>query len=475
MELPSVYLGVVVDGVEGGAEITEVLIDSPAERAVVTISEGDESLALRMGDVITAVNGQAVTDQASLDAAVAALANRSDAQLALLRSGREVTATAQVCTPLDDLVRLYLGKALPAAQVEEALELRQYPLSDLAWKPKPDGSLPAISEFIKGDEVELAAQSQGEDVSAEEWEYRKLQYIGRRTISRYGCYGCHEIPGFEDARPIGTALQDWGRKDTSQLAVEHIAEFLHHHGEPDGSSTAETVEEIIHREYHDGTATHEEKLKAFFYESLHHHGRPGFLWQKLRAPRSYDHMKTATKGWDERLRMPKFPFDDREIESVATFVLGLVADPPDGPYLYQPEGAPAAIVEGERLLAKYNCSGCHILEMPGIDYNVNIREFVGITRPEIVGFLSRHANALINGNLTQGMLAGRDPVPDELWATLLAKVPKAQRAQTQATEQELLDGLGEFITNCETLLEGQLSEVSDLTTEVAPLLGTARE
>ena len=424
-----------------------------------------------MGDVITAVNSQPVTSQATLDAAIAALPSGANAEIALLRNGRPQTWTAVIGTPLDDLVRLYLGKSLTAAQVETAFEQRQFAVPETAWKPKADGTLPALSDFVKGDEIELTVKAPGEQVAAADWEARKLQYIGRRTISRYGCYGCHDIPGFDEGRPIGTALQDWGRKDTSQLALEHIEEFLHHHGEPDGSSTAAVVEDIIEREYNDGTATHAEQLKAYFYDSLTHHGRPGFIWQKLRDPRSYDHMKTATKGWDERLRMPKFPFDDRQIESVATFVLGLVADPPDEPYIYTPDGPAKAIVEGERLLAKYNCGGCHILDMPGVQYHVNVREFVGLTRPEIVGFLTRHAQAIAGSTLTQDMLAGRTPVSDELWATLLASVPEAKCAAAKANDIELLAGLGEFIINCESLLAGKLPEVGDLQQEIAPLLG----
>src|SRR5262249_13414914 len=38
-------------------------------------------------------------------------------------------------------------------------------------------------------------------------------YIGRKAIAREGCYACHEIPGFGDAKPIGTTLNDWGKKD----------------------------------------------------------------------------------------------------------------------------------------------------------------------------------------------------------------------------------------------------------------------
>ena len=59
----------------------------------------------------------------------------------------------------------------------------------------------------------------------------KLVYIGRKALGKYGCYGCHDIPGFEDAKPIGAALTDWGRKDPSKLAFEHVLEYVDgHHG-----------------------------------------------------------------------------------------------------------------------------------------------------------------------------------------------------------------------------------------------------
>ena len=45
----------------------------------------------------------------------------------------------------------------------------------------------------------------------------KLLYLGERTISRLGCFGCHTIPGFENAKPIGTALNDWGVKNPARL------------------------------------------------------------------------------------------------------------------------------------------------------------------------------------------------------------------------------------------------------------------
>ena len=54
----------------------------------------------------------------------------------------------------------------------------------------------------------------------------KLLYLGEKTISRLGCFGCHTIPGFENAKPIGTALNDWGIKLPARLDFGHIKEYL---------------------------------------------------------------------------------------------------------------------------------------------------------------------------------------------------------------------------------------------------------
>lgn len=270
-----------------------------------------------------------------------------------------------VVTPDDDalneLVKLFLKKSRFSEEaVNQILETRHFPQ--------------AASDVV-GDE-RLLATDDGSAVSDEgEWKKRKIEYIGRRTISRYGCYGCHDIPGFDEARPIGVALQDWGRKDTSKLGLEHIEEFLHHHGEPDGSSTRDRVKAAMAMA-EDGTSSPEamepELNQAFFYDSLLHHGRAGFLWQKLRGPRTYDYLKTETKGYDERLRMPKFPLKENEVEAIATFVLGLVAEPPADKYVYTPNVVDKNRIEGEFLLAKYNCTSCHMVELPKVTFGVDL-------------------------------------------------------------------------------------------------------
>lgn len=259
---------------------------------------------------------------------------------------------------LDKLVRLFLGKVLSKAQTDATLSSGKYSV------PK---------DQIKGDEIELV----GDSITTE----MKLRYVGRRTISRYGCYGCHDIAGFEKARPIGTALQDWGRKDPTKLAMEHIEEFLHHHGEPDGSSThhrlstAARLAVTDEATYNQSPTAEQDKSAAFFYEQLNSHGRAGFLWQKLRDPRSYDFEKVETKGYDERLRMPKFPFTETQIEAIATFVLGLVAEPPAEKFVYRPKGAALDRIEGEKLLTKFNCVGCHVVDLPEITQKIDPKDY----------------------------------------------------------------------------------------------------
>src|SRR5258708_1382855 len=90
---------------------------------------------------------------------------------------------------MDELARLYLSKVMTKAKVDKTLAEAMYP-------EKEADVIKAMKEdAIKPDEVELVAGPITDE--------SMLRYIGRRSLSRYGCYGCHDIPGFEKARPIG--------------------------------------------------------------------------------------------------------------------------------------------------------------------------------------------------------------------------------------------------------------------------------
>ncbi|MEX0718245.1 MAG: PDZ domain-containing protein [Planctomycetaceae bacterium] len=341
----------------GGVRVLGAMEQGPAVRAMRTVGDADVLAPLRMNDVILTFDGAPVSSAAEIRARVEAMRVGEKVALGVWRSGAEQEHRLIVSDPLDDLTRMFLSKNLTAAKVEQTFQDRNYPLP---------------VDQIKGDEIELAraADSAAPDEAA--WREMKLNYVGRRTISRYGCYGCHDVPEFETARPIGTTLQDWGRKDVTRLAPEHIHEYLHHHGEPDGGSTHERVAEALRVAESGSFASEEDRDRemsaAYFYHNLINHGRDGFLWQKLRDPRSYDFEKIETRGYDERLRMPKFPLDEEQIEAISTFVLGLVAEPPAEQYIYQPTGPAADRIAGEGLLRKYNCTACHMVELPFVKY-----------------------------------------------------------------------------------------------------------
>jgi len=180
-----------------------------------------------------------------------------------------------------------------------------------------------------------------------------LLYLGEKTISRMGCFGCHTINGFENAKPIGTPLNDWGLKSPTRLDYGHILEYL----ESQKASQEGT---------RDGT-------DRFYQEQLQHQSRIGFLYEKLHRPRSYDFLKDKEKykTWDDRLRMPQFSWanDQAAVEEVMTFVLGLTGEKIGARYLAKNSynEVKTALAKGSRVLNRYNCAGCHVLEMPGFE------------------------------------------------------------------------------------------------------------
>jgi cbb3-type cytochrome oxidase cytochrome c subunit len=178
----------------------------------------------------------------------------------------------------------------------------------------------------------------------------KLYFLGEKTISRLGCFGCHSIPGFENAKPIGTPLNEWGIKSPARLDFGHITEYLEDQTEQTGG-------------VRDGTS-------KYYRELVEGESRIGFLYQKLHRPRSYDYLKDKAKykTWDDRLRMPQFAWANNPaaVEEVMTFVLGLTGEKIGARYLAknQYDDVQTALAKGGKVLNRYNCTGCHVLEMP---------------------------------------------------------------------------------------------------------------
>ena len=254
---------------------------------------------------------------------------------------------------------------------------------------------------VTGAEVVLIqGSSQGESKESAAAQ-RALQYVGRRAIAKHGCFGCHDIPGFEDAKPIGTSLADWGRKDPSRLAFEQVGEYVTHYswpGEKSQESGEKTAEESSKAtgskadvDRHDPYGTEARAAhpvpdpenmdyaidelgptQGWLMEKLLGHEREGFVWQKLHQPRSFDFKKTENKGYNERLRMPQFPFKEDDIEAIMTFVLGLVAEPPASQYVasYKDNPRELAVIAGTKMVEQFNCTGCHQLDFDQLGFGL---------------------------------------------------------------------------------------------------------
>lgn len=168
-----------------------------------------------------------------------------------------------------------------------------------------------ILESMQGTLRRSEAEAELKKMSGDE----KMQYLGKKSITHQGCFGCHNINGFENMKPIGADLSDEGRKD-------------------------------IHK--FDFGFTHIE------------HTRHDWIVQKLKNPRIFDDGKI--KSYYEKLRMPQFDLTDEEISDLTTFVLSQTEE--QMPLTVQKTLTPAdhKTEDGRLLVQKLNCAGCHTMD-----------------------------------------------------------------------------------------------------------------
>lgn len=148
--------------------------------------------------------------------------------------------------------------------------------------------------------------------------HEKDVFVGEKIIGHYGCYACHDVPGFEKAKPIGVELSDWGNKPV------HLLDF--------------------------GFVEIPETRANWFH-------------QKVKEPRSFDRKKVKT--FQEKLRMPLFTLSEDETRALQSTVLGFMKDDMADSLRVTPLGDKGAIEAGRRLVKEFNCQGCHILEDRG--------------------------------------------------------------------------------------------------------------
>lgn len=135
---------------------------------------------------------------------------------------------------------------------------------------------------------------------------------GRLLISKYGCYSCHRIPGFEKQTRSGPTLDNFGSRPANSLSWG--------------------------------------KLK----KSVRREERTWYAWtaKKLKDPSAFDskHLKA---------RMPHYRLSPDEVEKLLIF-LRTLKEKKSAPDLRRPmTGGEAAQIAGWQLLNSYGCLGCH--------------------------------------------------------------------------------------------------------------------
>ncbi|HEY7575627.1 MAG TPA: c-type cytochrome, partial [Thermoanaerobaculia bacterium] len=165
----------------------------------------------------------------------------------------------------------------------------------------------------------------------------KEVYVGEKLIAHYGCFGCHDIPGFEDAKPIGTELTEEGSKAVHRLDFG----FVH---VP--------------------------------------HTRQDWFRAKLDNTRLFD--RDRARGWEEKLRMPLFHFSPLELDRVTTAVLGFQKLNASALARKRLDADEAAIERGRRIVKNHNCQGCHVIEGYGGSYRSLLTD-VSLAPPIIQG------------------------------------------------------------------------------------------
>ncbi len=228
---------------------------------------------------------------------------------------------------LDDLIEPYFVEAdiAPFYQDPKRLLLEQRRLASLKteYEETYDDAILAQADAL---EVELsvvadkmaAAKERVGTLSDLE---KKNVYLGSRLIGRYGCYACHEVRGFETAKPIGIELSEWGSKPVNKLDFGLL-----------------DIE----------------------------HDRVSWFKQKLRAPRSYDKGRVGvTRTPQEHLRMPKFNITDEQLDQLVTVISGMTDEKLRASEGRQLSPEEFHIERGRWMSKELNCRGCHQIEGRG--------------------------------------------------------------------------------------------------------------
>ncbi|KAB2958915.1 MAG: c-type cytochrome [Candidatus Methylomirabilis oxygeniifera] len=162
----------------------------------------------------------------------------------------------------------------------------------------------------------LMTLGQKQSVAGVEREVRRVERIaaGERLIRKRGCFGCHEIKGFETSEKIAPDLSNFSRKRLLELFF------------------GEAVQ--VKQTWQDYT-----------------------FW-KLKDPGIY-----ATERVEQL--MPNFGFTDDQAKTLMVYLKSLSTERVQPQFQRGLSDEERTIQDGRTLVKRYNCNGCHVIEGQG--------------------------------------------------------------------------------------------------------------
>ena len=203
---------------------------------------------------------------------------------------------------------------------------------------------------------------------------------GDALIRKYGCAGCHNIPGMETENRIGVELTTFASKGLEEL-------FFGNHTD-------------IPETWYDWT------------------------YNKIKDPRTYE-----TKRIEQV--MPKFDLPEADIRSLIVFLKSRQEGHVPEEYHPAKPARDRTLVEGRRVVNKYNCVGCHVVEKRGGAILARYEQSPTMAPPILNGEGSK-----VQPNWLFGFL--QQPIPLRPWLKLRMPTFGLSDKETQAVVEYFL-------------------------------------
>lgn len=283
------------------------------------------------------------------------------------------------------------------------------------------------------------------------------QKYGKKIITKRGCYGCHDIRGFEKVERIGPELTAVALKETFELDFGDALKkdfvftdefgkkvYVTHNPEKRGARASDLVKGIDPPVGANAVTNLEETWQSW-------------VRNKLRYPLSiYFHERVESN-------MPNFDLSHDELDALGAFLKAMQKR--EIPLRFQAAsfGDMTKIIAGQRLVSKYNCLGCHTVRGYGGDILAHIDERMGSKLTQFYPPSLDHVGEKVRPEWLFDFLQG----PEVYRPQLTVRMPTFDFSDD---EINTLIGFFAGMNGVETTLSDLRHEVSHKNIEVAKVL-----